>query len=208
MFPHRKPERVRFVDVIGGHPDNERWRGRTLAELVAEKGGHPSDVLADFVLANDCRPGLVAQGMANASAAGIARFWQDPVVLVSSSDAGAHAQMLCASGDTTLLLTRHVRERGDFTLEDAVYRVTGRQAEVFGFSGRGVLAAGSVADVNVFALDELTYADDEFVHDLPGGGARLRRPAGNYRATFVAGTLVQEMGKATGALPGRVIRAG
>jgi N-acyl-D-amino-acid deacylase len=165
-------------------------------------------VLADFVLANDCRPALVAQGMANASAEGIARFWQDPLVLVSSSDAGAHAQMLCASGDTTLLLTRHVRERGDFTLEDAVHRITGRQAEVFGFTGRGVLAVGNVADVNVFALEDLTYGDDEFVHDLPGGGARLRRPTGNYRATFVGGALVQENGKATGALPGQVIRAG
>jgi N-acyl-D-aspartate/D-glutamate deacylase len=206
MFPHRKPERVRFVEVVGA--ENEPWRGRTLAELVAAKGGHPSDVLADFVLANDCRPGLVAQGMANASPEGIARFWQDPVVLVSSSDAGAHAQMLCASGDTTLLLTRHVRERGDFSLADAVHRITGRQAEVFGFSRRGVLAVGNVADVNVFALDELTYGDDEFVTDLPGGGARLRRPTGNYRATFVGGTLVQENGKATGALPGQVIRAG
>src|SRR3954468_9036112 len=116
--------------------------------------------------------------------------------------------MLCASGDTTLLLTRHVRERGDFTLEDAVYRLTGRQSEVFGFSGRGVLAVGNAADVNVFALDELTYGDDEFVHDLPGGGARLRRPTGNYRDTVGAATLVQENGKATGALPGQVIRAG
>ena len=61
---------------------------------------------------------------------------------ISSSDAGAHMQMLCASGDTTLVLTRHVRERGDFTLEQAVYELTGRQAEVFGFTGRGVIAAG------------------------------------------------------------------
>ena len=206
MFPHRRLDRVRFVEVVG--EDNERWLGRTLAELVAASGGHPSDVLADFVLANDCRPGLVARGMANAGPEGIARTWSDPRVLVSSSDAGAHAQMLCASGDTTLLLTRHVAQRGDFGLEDAVHRITGRQAGVFGFRGRGVLEVGAVADVNVFALEELTYGGDEFVSDLPAGGSRLRRPAGNYRATFVAGTLVQEWGTSTGALPGRVIRAG
>ena len=45
----------------------------------------------------------------------LARTLADPAVLISSSDSGAHMQMLCASGDTTLLLTRHVRERGDFT---------------------------------------------------------------------------------------------
>jgi N-acyl-D-aspartate/D-glutamate deacylase len=95
-------------------------------------------------------------------------------------------QMLCASGDTTLVLTRHVRERGDFTLEQAVYELTGRQAEVFGFNGRGVIAEGNVADLVVFALDELHYDTDEFVHDLPNDGARLRRPEGGYRAT-VAG---------------------
>jgi N-acyl-D-aspartate/D-glutamate deacylase len=51
----------------------------------------------------------------------------------------------------------------------------------------------------------LHYDRDEFVHDLPGGGSRLRRPAGGYRATFVAGVAVQVDGSPTGALPGRAI---
>jgi N-acyl-D-amino-acid deacylase len=203
MFPHRRLGTVRFVEVVG--EENEPWRGRTLAELVAERGGHPSDVFADFVLANDCRPGVVAVGISNADVDGVARTLADPAVLISSSDSGAHMQMLCASGDTTLLLTRHVRERSDFTLEAAVYELTGRQAEVFGFTGRGVIAAGNVADLAVFALDELHYDDDVFVHDLPQGGARLRRPGGGYRATVVDGVPVQLAGTLTGALPGRVI---
>jgi N-acyl-D-amino-acid deacylase len=203
MFPHRRLETVRFVEVVG--EENEPWQGRTLAELVAERGGHPSDVFADFVLANDCRPGVVAMGISNADIDGVARTLADPAVLISSSDSGAHMQMLCASGDTTLLLTRHVRERADFTLEAAVYELTGRQAEVFGFDGRGVIAAGNVADLAVFALDELHYDDDVFVNDLPQGGARLRRPGGGYRATIVGGVPVQLAGVLTGALPGRVI---
>jgi N-acyl-D-aspartate/D-glutamate deacylase len=205
MFPHRRLEMVRFVEVHGDA--NQPWLGRTLADLVAERGGHPSDVFADFVLANDCAPGVVAAGMANADVDGVARTLADPAVLISSSDAGAHAQMMCASGDTTLLLTRHVRERGDFTLEAAVHELTGRQAEVFGFTGRGIVAPGRVADLNVFALDELVYGRDEFVADLPNGGRRLRRPAGRYRTTMVAGVVVQTDGNATGALPGRVIGA-
>ncbi|HEV8296532.1 MAG TPA: amidohydrolase family protein, partial [Acidimicrobiales bacterium] len=203
LFPHRRPETVRFVEVHGAA--NERWRGRSLADLIAEQGGHPSDVFADFVLANDCRPTVVAVGISNADVDGVARTLADPRVLISSSDAGAHMQMLCASGDTTLLLTRHVRERGDFTLERAVYELTGRQAEAFGFHRRGVIAPGNVADLTVFALDELHYDGDEFTYDLPGGGSRLRRPEGGYRATFVDGVAVQVDGKLTGALPGRVI---
>jgi N-acyl-D-aspartate/D-glutamate deacylase len=203
LFPHRRPERVRFVEVHGA--ENEKWLGRSLADLTAEWGGHPSDVLADFMVANDCRLGVVAQGVANADIDQVGRILSDPAVLVSSSDAGAHMQMLCASGDSTLLLCRHVRDRGDLSLEEAVHQLTGRQAEVFGFNGRGRIAPGCVADMAVFDLDELHYEADAFVSDLPGGGARLRRSEGGYRATFVSGVGVQVQGKLTGALPGRVI---
>jgi N-acyl-D-aspartate/D-glutamate deacylase len=110
--------------------------------------------------------------------------------------------------DTTLLLTRHVRERGDFTLEQGVHELTGRQVDAFGFTGRGSVRMGAVADLVVFALDELHYDADEFVHDLPDGGPRLRRPEGGYRATIVDGVVVQRGGELTGALPGRVISAG
>ena len=203
LFPHRRPETVRFVEVFGD--ENQQWLGSNLAQLVAARGGHPSDVLADFVVANDCRPGVVAVGVANADTDGVARTLADPAVIISSSDAGAHAQMLCASGDSTLLFTRHVRERSDFTLERAVHELTGRQASLFGFSDRGHIAPGAIADLTVFALDELHYDDDVFVNDLPGGGARLRRGDGGYRATIVAGTPTQLGGVMTSELPGRML---
>lgn len=202
-FPNRQPDLIRFIEVCG--VENEAWLGRTLADLIAARGGHPSDVFADFLLANDCRPGVVAVGVSNGDPAGIASLMAQPEIVISGSDAGAHVQMICASGDSTLLLTRHVRERGDFSLEWAVHQLTGRQSQVFGFPGRGVVAPGMVADLNVFALDELHYDADVFVADLPGGERRLRRPEGGYRATIVAGVAVQEHGRLTGALPGRVL---
>ena len=113
--------------------------------------------------------------------------------------------MFSAAGDTTLLLTRHVRERGDFTLEAAVHELTGRPAAVLGFEGRGVIEPGKTADLAVFALDELHWDADEFVEDLPAGGSRMRRPEGGYRHTIVAGEIVQTGGELTGAKPGRMI---
>jgi N-acyl-D-aspartate/D-glutamate deacylase len=205
MFPNRHIERVRIVEVT--HFADERWLGRTLADLVTERGGHPSDVFADFVLANDCRPGIVAVGMANGDPDMVARTFADEHVLISSSDAGAHVQMFCASGDTTLLLTRHVRERGDLTLERAIHELTGRLAGVFGFHDRGVLAPGRAGDLVVFALDELHWDDDELVADIPGGASRFRRPEGGYRATVVNGVPIQLDGTLTGATPGTVLAA-
>ncbi len=203
MFPNTRIERVRIVEA--SNPDDEKWLGKSLADLVAARGGHPSDVFADFVLANDCEPGIVAVGVANDDTDLVASGLLDEQVLISSSDAGAHVQMLCASGDTTLLLTRHVRDRADLTLEHAVHELTGRQAVAFGFHDRGVLAEGNAADLVVFALDELHWDDDEFVADMPGGAKRFRRPEGGYRATVVDGVPVQQDGALTGALPGRML---
>ena len=48
----------------------------------------------------------------------------------------------------------------------------------------------------------------EIVHDLPAGGRRLVQRVDGYDATLVAGTPIFEHGKHTGALPGRLVRAG
>ena len=73
------------------------WLGRTLADLVEEKGGHPSDVFADFVLANDCHPGVVAVGIANSDVEAMGADTGRPVGDRQLLDAGAHMQMLCCS---------------------------------------------------------------------------------------------------------------
>jgi len=203
MFPNTRVDRVRIIEVT--NPDDEKWIGKSLSDLVAARGGHPSDVMADFALDNDCAPGIVAVGVANANPDKVASGLVDDNVLISSSDAGAHVQMLCASGDTTLLLTRHVRERGDLSLERAIHELTGRQADVFGFHDRGVVAEGAAGDLVVFALDELHWDDDVSVADMPGGAKRFRRPEGGYRATVVDGVPVQRAGELTGALPGRML---
>lgn len=206
LFPVTRPDQARFTSVT--REENKRWLGLSLAELAAERGGHPSDVFADWILENDLEPGVVAQGLGNSDVEGVAGMLREEGVIVSASDAGAHVQMMCAAGDTTLFLTRHVRERGDFTLERAVHELTGRQSQILGFRDRGILAPGYAGDVTVFDLEDLSWDRDVFVEDLPSGGGRLRRPAGGYRLTAVAGVVTQQDGELTGALPGRVLDAG
>lgn len=204
MIRHRLSERILLVSVT--RPENEPWVGRSFADLVASRGGHPSDVLADWVLDNDLRPGVVGTGIANNDPEGVAATLTHPAAVISNSDAGAHLQMMCAVGDSTLLLTRHVRERGDMTLEEAVHQLTVRQAELFGFGRRGRLQPGFAADIAVFALDELHWDRPVMTSDLPGGGSRLRRGPGGYRYTIIDGTIVQEGGEMTGRLPGTALR--
>jgi N-acyl-D-aspartate/D-glutamate deacylase len=204
MIPTRHIEKIRLISVHS--PELHPWLGCSLADLVAERGGHPSDVLADWMLENDLAAGIVSQGIANGDPAGVGPLFRHRAGIVGASDAGAHLQMMCAAGDSTLLLTTHVRDRGDISLEHAVWQLTGRQAELFGFGGRGVIAAGNTADVTVFALDELHWLPDVFVDDVPTGGGRLRRPEGGYRYTMAGGVITQEMGKLTGARPAGVLK--
>ncbi len=199
IFPVSRLERVRLTSVRAGE---EQFLDRSFADVVAARRGHPSDVLADWVLEHDLAPGMVAEALSNNDAGKVSELIADPTTVVGASDAGAHLQMMCGAGDSTLLLTEHVRDRGDFSVEQGVHQMTGRIAEVFGIRDRGVLAPGLAGDVTVFALDELAYRPDTTVHDLPGGAPRLTRPPGGFRVTAVGGVVTQEGGVATGARPG------
>jgi N-acyl-D-aspartate/D-glutamate deacylase len=189
---------VRLTSV---RPGEERFLGATFADVVRARGGHPSDVLADWVLEHDLAPGMMAESLSNNDTAKVAELVADPTTVIGASDAGAHLQMMCGAGDSTLVFTDLVRDGGHLTLERAVHELTGRLADAFGLEGRGVLRPGAAGDLVVFDLDELRYAPDSFVHDLPGGAPRLTRAPGGFRATAVAGIVTQSDGVATGARP-------
>jgi N-acyl-D-aspartate/D-glutamate deacylase len=204
LVPHnplRRLHRMCLTEVIG--EENQPWQGRSMAELVEERGGHVSDVLADWIIANDMNPGVVITSEIDAK---LLSLWlTHPGAIIGNSDAGAHVQMFSSYGDSTLVLTRHVRERGDFTIEQAVHELTGRQAKLFHFKDRGVIAPGNLADLAVFRLEELDYAPPCFANDLPDGLQRFTRPPGGYRYTIAAGEITQENGARTAARPGRLL---
>lgn len=199
-FPFYRPELLRIGTVANS--DLAEWAGRDLVQLTQARGGHLGDVIADWLKENDFAATFVFP-IANTDPAEVAKILKSPATLVSGSDAGAHLQMFCAAGDTTLLLTRHVAERGDLTLEDAIHELTGKQAEVLGLRDRGIVAPGKAADIVIFNLDELHYGGQFLANDVAGGRPRLTRDPGGYRYTIVNGEIVQESGTATGALPAR-----
>jgi N-acyl-D-aspartate/D-glutamate deacylase len=193
--------------LVAGSPNpaHAAFLGRSLADVQAAWNLHPSDVLARWIDECDLQPRLVTPGDPEGEAEAVARVFGQPGVIVGASDAGAHIGMFCGMGDPTLLLIRHVRERGDLRVEQAVHELTGKAADLFGIRDRGRLAPGHAGDVTIFALDELVFAADELVVDVPGGTARYTRPAGGYRYTLVGGEITQAEGRATQARPGRFL---
>ena len=170
--------------------------------------GHPADVLARWVLESDAQPCLIKPGSADADFDYLGALLDDEATLIGGSDAGAHALLFCGAGDTTLVLTRHVRERGDLTLERAIHKLTGLAARAFGIRDRGIITPGMAGDLTVFALEELHHEREQLVADLPGGSRRFTRPAGGYRATVVSGVVTQTGDAPTDARPGRMCISG
>lgn len=173
----------------------------TLTDFAAQEGLHLSDALAKWLVANGIGSALRALPEPYDEDA-VAEGIRDPHILTNINDCGAHLQLFCGAGQNMSLLTHYVRDRGLLSVEDAVHVLTGRVADFFGLAGRGVVAPGAVADLNVFALDEIEMRPEIRAYDVPDGSWRFSRPPAGFRATMVAGVPTFIDGRATGALPG------
>lgn len=69
-------------------------------------------------------------------------------------------------------------------------------------------APGLRADINLIDFEGLRLYQPELVNDLPAGGRRFVQRVDGYVTTFLAGMPTFEHGEHTGALPGRLVRAG
>lgn len=181
--------------------------GLSLKELAEQRGVHPSDALADWVLDNGINSIVNRTPHAMAHDLTVEMLKTDKTV-GSISDAGAHGQMLCGGGENILLLTEFL-DRKDLTLEEAVYALTGKQALHFNFSDRGVLKEGMAADIAVFNLDEIEPRALKRVHDVPDGKGgttwRFTRDAAPMRLTLVNGVPTFDKGAYTGECPGKFV---
>jgi N-acyl-D-amino-acid deacylase len=177
----------------------------SLADYAAQTGLHISDALAEWVVNNGIGSQLV--GLPDPLAEDdIVAALREPRTLTNINDSGAHLQLFSGAGEHVYLFTHYVRDRNLLAIEEAVHVLTGRTADFFGLTDRGVVAPGKVADLAVFALDELELRREERSFDVPHGTWRFTRPPAGFRATIVAGVPTWLEGAPTGARPGRVLR--
>jgi N-acyl-D-aspartate/D-glutamate deacylase len=134
--------------------------------------------------------------------------WNDPHMLIGASDAGAHLDMFNTFALTTQLLGTGVRERGVYSLERGVQRITGELADAFGLKDRGRIALGAAADLVVFDPDTIDCGPIAMRGDLPGGEMRLYGDAVGIHHVIANGVPVAEGNSPTGRLGGRVLRSG
>ncbi len=121
-------------------------------------------------------------------------------------DAGAHVGQIMDCGWATFVLSYWHRDRGVYSLPEAVQRITSIPARVLGLQDRGLLQAGMKADINVIDLPRLAEQQPEFVYDFPDNGGRFIQKGKGYRATICNGRTIVENDELTGTRAGSVLR--
>ena len=147
--------------------------------------------------------------LANDDEEEVGKLLQDERAVLGLSDAGAHASQLCDACFSTHLLSHWTREKGVLSLEQAVWRLTGQPAQIFGIADRGVVKEGLAADLVAFDPDTVGVTALERVWDLPAGADRLIAHSTGVEHVWVNGDAIRSNGQdVDNARPGKLLRSG
>ena len=180
------------------------WADPTVAQLSAERGAHPVEVMIDLVLENDDQ--MFVQPLVNEQPDHVLGMLRHPRTLATFSDSGAHVCQEMGSSLQTHMLSYWVRQKQAFTLEEAVRKLTFDNASAWEIHDRGLLRTGYRADIVLFDEARVKPAMPRVETDLPGGARRLVQKAEGIAATIVNGQVTLENGVATGNVPGQLLR--
>jgi len=206
--------RVRLVEAQARPPDFEGIRvyrqglppNPAVADVARQRGVHPVEAFVDLAVESDFEQLFIQPSLYPQDETVLLRALRHPRAVMTFSDSGAHLSQIADSSIHTHLLGYWVRDRREFTLEEAVRMITLAPAVAWGFADRGLVREGMVADLNVLDPDAVGPAVPRLVDDLPAGGRRLEQRSHGFLATVVAGQVTIRDGEHTGATPGRLLR--
>jgi dihydroorotase/N-acyl-D-amino-acid deacylase len=177
-------------------------QGKTLAEIARQKKADPIDALLDLLIEDRAFTYVAVFGMSEPD---VTLALQQPWVSINNDSQGTAPDGILgkdhphprAYGTFPRILRKYVREEKRLTLEDAIRKFTSLPAQRMRLSDRGVLKAGMWADITIFhpdsVRDRATFAKPNQLSE-------------GMRWVLVNGVPVIANGKATGALPGKVVR--
>jgi dihydroorotase/N-acyl-D-amino-acid deacylase len=184
------------------NPALRQYQGKTLAQVAALRGTDAIDALLDVLAEDKAYTYVAVFGMAEPD---ITLALRQPWTSIDNDSQGTTPDGLLgqehphprAYGTFPRILRKYVREERRLTLEDAIRKFTSLPAQRMRLGDRGVLKTGMWADVVVFdpakVRDRATFAEPNQLSE-------------GMQWVLVNGIPVIADGRATGALPGRVLR--
>lgn len=185
-------------------PEHQGYVGQQLLAIAESRGQDWIETILDLLVAEGQSISTIYFSMSEEN---IKLQLQQPWVKVSTDAGGidpawakergpVHPR---AYGTYPRVLGKYVRDEGVLPLEEAVRKMTAAVADRLGLRDRGLLRAGSYADVVL--LDPATVADRATFADP-------HRLSVGVRDVWVNGARVLRDGQHTGATPGRAVRHG
>jgi N-acyl-D-amino-acid deacylase len=200
-----------FVFSLRTIDDYEPSTDQSVAALATARGVQP-DVLAYDLLLEDDGRGVLWAGFANiidGSLASTLTMMKSDATVIGLGDGGAHYGLIADASYPTFMLAYWGRDRtkGERLSVPYIVKSLARDpALAVGLNDRGLIAPGLKADLNVVDFAALQLSPPMIEYTLPSGGKRLMQSAAGYRATIVSGQITRRDGRATRALPGRLVR--
>jgi N-acyl-D-aspartate/D-glutamate deacylase len=188
-------------------PENEKLLGRSLVDIAAERGVHPTDAFLDIAASEDLAVEFLWKTETPEWIEGTRVAQDDPHMIVGTSDGGAHLDRDDGAEAHTWFLQHWVREWKGFTLEEGVRQITAIPAALCGFTDRGLLLTGYAADLMIFDPDTVGPDQKWLAHDFPNGAGRWTSKPRGVHATIVNGVPIVIDGELQpeAGLPGHVL---
>ena len=195
-----------LVQVYMTHEQRNRaYSGKSIEQISQEQGKGIMDAFLDLVLDDDLRTSFQVVDRNN-DAESQKQIMGSPYTVIGTTDGGARPDKGDRTDYSTRLLSYWVREKGIMSVEEAVYRMTGKTALMHDLHDRGFIAAGKAADITIFDPDTIASKPREPMYQFPGGEMHVKQGATGIDYVIVNGEVLLEDGEHTGALPGQVLR--
>src|SRR5215475_4122396 len=194
------PEAI-LVSVVQ-NPKLLPLQGKTIAQVARLWNKDPIDSIFDLLIEDHAFTYVAVFGMSEAD---VALALTQPWVSVDNDSQGTAPDGLLgqehphprAYGTFPRILRKYVREEKKLSLEEAIRKFTALPAQRMRLIDRGVLKAGMWADVVIFDPQTVT---DRATFEKPNALSE------GMQFVLVNGIPVIDGGRATGALPGKVLR--
>jgi len=187
--------------VIASFPPNQAMEGLSLQEIADEMGCQPEE--AALRLYEQSEGSYVLHSMDQKDVDILAQW---PFMAVASDGSSLRDEGPLSSGKphprsyatNTVVIEQFVMSRNLFSLEEAIYKMTGLPASRLGLSRRGNLKEGQIADILIFDPVNVKQ-NNSFVkpHVYSTGMDHV----------FVNGTPAISNGQTNKTLPGKVLRS-